>query len=263
MPSPFPGMDPYLEKRWGDMHTRLIVAASVQLNKKLPRDLCARIEERVYVESEAARLRPMIPDVRVVEYSKQAPRPFAQDPDAGIAVAEAVVVQIEEDETVTERFIQIVDVEANDIVVTVMEFLSPANKLSGEGYENFHQKRNELKRGGVNIVEIDLVRAGKRDLLVPQHRIPHTHRATYQACVWRACLPHQATLYAFPLQRRLPSIPIPLRPADRDSALDLQTPIEQCYDEGRFDTIDYPRPPDPPLEGADAPWAAALLKNLA
>jgi hypothetical protein len=36
MPSPFPGMDPYLEAYWGDAHVGLIAYARDQLNQHLP-----------------------------------------------------------------------------------------------------------------------------------------------------------------------------------------------------------------------------------
>ena len=44
MPSPFPGMDPYLEAWiWADFHRSLICALSAQLNAKLPRNYVARL----------------------------------------------------------------------------------------------------------------------------------------------------------------------------------------------------------------------------
>ena len=39
MPSPFPGMDPYLEAHWGDVHARLVIYISEQLQMLLPGDL--------------------------------------------------------------------------------------------------------------------------------------------------------------------------------------------------------------------------------
>jgi hypothetical protein len=78
MPSPFPGMDPYLEESWGDVHHRLITYAADQLQTTLPKDLRARVEERVFVESEVPR-RTLYPDIRVVERTR--PR---QDKDAAL-----------------------------------------------------------------------------------------------------------------------------------------------------------------------------------
>ena len=67
MHSPFPGMDPYLEQYWGDVHHRSIVYLSDAIQKDLPGDLRARLDERVFVEPELGRPRQIVPDVRVVE----------------------------------------------------------------------------------------------------------------------------------------------------------------------------------------------------
>ena len=65
--SPFPGMDPYLEEHWGDVHTRFMVYASSQLNAQLPGDLQARVEESLSVETDDAAQRTIYADVHVVE----------------------------------------------------------------------------------------------------------------------------------------------------------------------------------------------------
>lgn len=67
MPSPFPGMDPYLEPHWGDVHQSLITYARDQLNGRLPRPLRARTEERVFVEQGEGEGRSRYPDVRVLD----------------------------------------------------------------------------------------------------------------------------------------------------------------------------------------------------
>src|SRR3954469_12599575 len=68
MPSPFPGMDPYLELHWGDVHSRLITYFVESLNDSLPTDLVAASEERIVVEVDEEGLRRKFkPDVRVVE----------------------------------------------------------------------------------------------------------------------------------------------------------------------------------------------------
>jgi hypothetical protein len=46
MRSPFPGMDPFLEQHWRDVHHNLITFAQGELNAHLPEDLIARVEER-------------------------------------------------------------------------------------------------------------------------------------------------------------------------------------------------------------------------
>jgi hypothetical protein len=49
--SPFPGMDPYLEARWSDVHVKLIAFMGETIQPLLPRDLRARGEERLLHES--------------------------------------------------------------------------------------------------------------------------------------------------------------------------------------------------------------------
>src|SRR6266487_63627 len=65
MKTPFPGMDPYLEQYWGDVHHGLIQYTRDALQPCLPNDLRARVEERVFVESEPERIRQVVPDVYV------------------------------------------------------------------------------------------------------------------------------------------------------------------------------------------------------
>src|SRR5437868_1785260 len=73
MKSPFPGMDPYLEQHWRDVHASLIIYARDQLQPQLPGKLVARVEERLVVEPEDGDGRSIFPDVRVVEQpSKEA-----------------------------------------------------------------------------------------------------------------------------------------------------------------------------------------------
>src|SRR5262249_45102023 len=86
MASPFPGMDPYLERHWGDVHHSLITYVRDHLQRMLPKDLRARVEERVFVESPEDGYRAIIPDVRVIERGR---RKGKRTPDAsGLAVAE-------------------------------------------------------------------------------------------------------------------------------------------------------------------------------
>ena len=258
MPSPFPGMDPYLERHWGDVHQSLVTYARDLLQPRLPRDLRARVEERVYVESPEGSERSMYPDIRVVErgLGKSSPAPTG-----GVAVAEPLVVHVP-DEPVTESYIEIIDVGSGKRVVTVIEVLSLSNKIPGEGQELYLQKQQELKQGHVSLVEIDLLRAGKRMLMLPPHRIPLSYRTIYQVCVRRGWQPSAVEVYRVPLRERLPTIRIPLREADADVALDLQVLVDQCFRNGGYDDdIDYKAEPDPPLGPEDAIWADELLRS--
>src|SRR5436190_15904532 len=122
MPSPFPGMDPYLEAHWRDVHARLIIYASDALQGMLPSGLRARVEESVLLETpKGISDHPLFPDVRVVEYAeKSVPETRTA---TGTAVAEPLLIDAEP-EAVIETFIEIIDRESGNRVVTVIEFLS-------------------------------------------------------------------------------------------------------------------------------------------
>ena len=260
MRSPFPGMDPYLEQFWGDVHHRLITYACDALQRELPGGLLARMDERVFVEPSEGQGRNIVPDVRVVERGR--PTEQAIWAGNGIAVAEPLVVHLEQDEPVRQGFIEIIDIKSGRRVVTVIEVLSPSNKVPGPGQDLYVKKQEELRAGGVSLVEIDLLRAGARVLSVPFDRIPEGHRTPYAACARRGWKAFEVEYYRIPLRERLPAIRIPLRHDDRDVALDLQALIDQCYESGRYgDDIDYREEPEPPLPKDDARWADALLRE--
>jgi Protein of unknown function (DUF4058) len=250
MKSPFPGMDPYLQQHWRDVHTRLTIYACDQMQAGLPSGLVARVEERVYLEKEG---------VFVVERRKRRGTAAAAN-RGGVALAEPVIVKFR-NEPISETFIQILDARSGKQVVTVVEFISPTNKIPGDGYDLYRQKQMEAEQAGVSLVEIDLVLGGKRVLSVPLSRIKFRYRTRYQAIVRRGWNWQEAAVYPLPLQGRLPVIPIPLRQADREARLDLQALIEKCYQNGCYDDIDYQADADPPLEGHDAEWADALLRE--
>src|SRR5262245_49912842 len=104
MPSPFPGMDPYLEAHWRDIHAGLIIYARDALQGALPRGLRARVEESVLLETpEGLGDHPLFPEVRVVEYAPR--RQTEAQPEAGVAVTEPLLVEVE---PVTELFLEII-----------------------------------------------------------------------------------------------------------------------------------------------------------
>jgi hypothetical protein len=260
MRSPFPGMDPYLEAFWGDVHHTLITYSRDTLLRALPGDLVARVEERVFVESSEGESRNIIPDVRVVERGR--PREHSPLSGNGIAVAEPLIVHLDQDEPTRQGFIEIIDIKSGRRVVTVIEILSPSNKVPGAGRELYEKKQKELKDGNVSLVEIDLLRAGARVLSVPFDRIPDGHRTPYAVCVRRGWKPFEIEYYRIPLRDRLPAIAIPLRRDDRDVPLDLQALLDQCYEIGRYGIeIDYRDEPEPPLGPDDTKWADALLRE--
>jgi uncharacterized protein DUF4058 len=258
MSSPFPGMDPYLEQHWGDVHHSFITYARDQLRPKLPRDLRARVEERVFVESPIGRERSLVPDVRIFERGRGRSGSFASA--GSLSVAEPLILEV--DEPITQGFIEILDASSGNRVITVIEVLSPANKAPGEGQDLYVRKQQELRQAQVTLVEIDLLRGGKRLLPVPLRRLPPEYRTAYQVWVRRGWQPLSVEVYRASLREKLPTIKIPLRQSDADVLLDLQALIEQCYRNGSYEEdIDYQNDPEPPLGKSDARWAQALLRD--
>lgn len=257
MKSPFPGMDPYLERHWLDVHSRLVVNAANDLQRQLGGPLRARIGERLVVEEESDPIRSIYPDVRVFEQGS-GNEPFAPTASA-VAVAEPLVV-VAKSEEIRQRFVQIIDVSSGGRLVTVIEFVSPSNKLAKDGKAKYQQKQQEVLDADINMVEVDLTRGGDRELLYPVASLPASHQTAYLACAFRGFGRHRYEIYRMPLRERLPGIRIPLRRGDRDVALDIQSLVDRAYEEGRYDDIDYAHRCIPPLTNEDAEWADQLLK---
>jgi hypothetical protein len=255
MASPFPGMDPYLERRWRDVHQKLITYIGDALQPNLPPDLVTRAEERIYVESETyASPRPIEPDL-LVRQEHGYPTGPARDSVGGVVAAKPFVVSLLPD-PVTESFLQIEDVAGR--VITVIEVLSPSNRLPGEGQALYRRKQKELIASDVSLVEIDFVRAGRSVVMVPPAHRPRS--ATYCVCVKRGSDRTRGEYYPITLRQPLPIVSIPLRATDGDALLDLQALIQQVYRNGRYEHLDYTTPCEPPLEPEEEAWADGLLR---
>jgi hypothetical protein len=259
--SPFPGMDPFLERHWEDVHPRLISYVADAIQPQLADDLIARMEERVFVEDDKeTRLRK--PDVRVVEFPSS---PFPAGGGGATALAEADVTTDDQplllqplDDPIRERSVLISDVDGNRIV-TAIEVLSPWNKTPGSAARAYLEKRKKYVHSDANLVEIDLVRAGDWTTMIGPYEIPERARTTYRVTVVQPDQPGPF-LYPISMRARLPRIKVPLRPQDAPATLDLRALVDKAYEMGRYDRIDYARPCTPPAEGAEAQWFAEVLR---
>jgi len=209
------------------------------------------IGERVYIEEPP---QTFYPDVALLQYPAQ-----RESGGAGVAVteADAPTVVAEYLETGSRQpFIEIVHISSG-AVVTVLEVLSPSNKV-GVGRQDYLRKQEQILASETHLVEIDLLRAGEHTVAFPKERLPQEYH--YLACINRA--KQGWAVYCIPLQRRLPRIGIPLRHPDPDVVLDLQALLDRCYESGSYgDFIDYHRAPTPPLALSDAEWADLWLKT--
>jgi hypothetical protein len=254
-------MDPYLEAHWRDVHASLIIYARDALQGVLPGSLRARVEASVLLETpRGLGDHPRFPYVGVGEYTLR--RGLEARPTVSAAVAEPLLVDAEP-KSVTEPFLEIIDRESGNRVVTVIEFLSPSNKSPGPNREQYLRKQREVCSSDANLVEIDLNRFGPHTLAFPLEHVKPQGRTAYMACVRRTTRRGMAEVYPMPLWERLPVVKIPLRPTDADVPLDVQALVELCYRNGGYEgTLNYAADPDPPLFGADQEWAEQRLCRL-
>jgi hypothetical protein len=240
MPSPFPGMDPYIEcsNRWLDFHGSFNTYLRDALLETLPEAYDARLNEYAsIVAREEDEPQNVYGDVTVV--GRPAETDFGGGSLAGstLAVAEpTATLELPFGEPEPHTFLEI-RLRGGEAVVTIIELLSPSNKTA-KGQGEFEAKRLAALRRRVNWVEIDLLTIGHRiELAEP---LP---RGDYYATVIRAAEPTRADVFAWSVRDRLPTIPVPLRPPDGDVPLDLAAVFAIAYDRGRYRrVVRYDRP---------------------
>jgi hypothetical protein len=254
MPSPFPGMDPYLEARttWPDLHARLINNISEYLMPLVRPKYVARIGERLQL---ATIDHSYVPDVMLLHKVRETAPAYGET-----VVADEPKLYTMLDEAYREPYIEIVALETGD-VVTVIEVLSPANKV-GDGRDQYIQKQKDLMAAGVNLFEIDLLGYGKETTLARNVIITEPEDWRYIICTYRAKGRRGLEVYAVPLREKLPNCRIPLRPPDEDVVLNLTAVFTRCYDIGGYDLlVDYSKEPYGPLSEAELAWMDGYLRE--
>lgn len=257
MPSPFPGMDPFIESQaWVDFHGALIAAMRGLLVSQVRPNYIVRSEERVYVDHSPEPSHDHIwPDLVV---SRESISKCSGSRSAVLAMPiESVEVSLPMPEDVTERYLTIVSRETLE-VITIIELLSPANKrAASDGRTEYLTKREQILTSMTNLVEIDLLRRGQR--LPTNQPLPP---ADFYTLVSRGNRRPRATAYYWTIRQALPTIHIPLKHSDPDVPLDLQAAFNAAYDSGGYDySLDYSAPIEPPLSEEDAAWAQDILRS--
>jgi hypothetical protein len=255
MPSPFPGMDLYLEAShiWEDFHARLANEISDQLTPRIRPRYIVALTPRVTYEAVTilAAPRTIKPDVAIYQ-TRSSPRR-----DEAVAVVAAPLVRtVTVEEPFHEYALEIRAVETGSLV-TAIEILSPINKRPGsEAFDTYRRKRREVLRTAAHLLEIDLLRAGHRP---PQ--LDDLPQVPYFVFLSRAEQRGQVEIWPLHFRQPLPIVPVPLHYPDPDVPLDLGQAIHAIYDRAAYDLrLDYTQPPPPPaLSSDDAPWVADLL----
>ncbi|MCS6805982.1 MAG: DUF4058 family protein [Blastocatellia bacterium] len=261
MPSPFPGMDPYLEgEMWQEFHETLAGAIRAQLLPLLTPKYVALLAKRFVLDRADIGIvglppeRVIYPDVHVAAPPSTATMPLASR--AGVAVAEpAVELASPMMEEVPLLSIEIRDV-AQRRLVTLIEILSPVNKR-GEGWREYVDRRTEVLQTKTHLLEIDLLRQGQRLPLLGQ--LPP---APYYVFLTRWQRRPWTQVWPLSLREPLPAVPVPLLPPDPDVPLDLQQAVTACFDLVGYERLlDYSAPPPPPpLSDEEAAWVAERVR---
>lgn len=259
MPTPFPGMDPYLERpeRWHAVHTRLIVAMADALGPQVRPRYRVDIELRTYVALLTSASPVGVPEVLVMSSPQLSDKEMLSGTTMGV-VPQTVEVPMPEE--IHERYLVVREVAVEDAlrgteeVITVIEVLSLANKLTHEGREAYEAKRAAVLGSKTHLIESDLLRAGEPLLpFLPQ-------QSDYRILISRSQTRPQGDAYLFSVRDPIPDIPVPLRPGDPEPTLPLNQLLHDLYDRAGYDlAIDYSQPPTPPLAKKDATWAKQLL----
>ena len=257
MPSPFPGMDPFLEdpRSWPDVHHSLITTLRDHLADAVSPHFYVRIEERVYIThpEDDPGYPALIPDVVITEGRRERARQLALP--SGATITAPVLVEGLIEPEIHDRYLEIRDARSHEIV-TAIEVLSPANKIPGSrGREAMLEKQKLLRQGGAHWMEIDLLRAGERHELI-------AGRSDYCVTLLRS---GQRGMYVWFIDLRdpLPTVAVPLRPPFDDVPLELQRALDETYDRAHYaDSVDYTQPvPPPPLKPADAAWVKQIVER--
>lgn len=262
MPSPFPGMDPYLEGYlWPDVHNALASKIRQRLTPLLRPRYTARLG--IYVVEDVAPegdIGIMYPDVEVLQREGESahshhPTSFGHARQQGSATPASLSIPVVLPVEIQIPVVEIRDAAQNNLITSI-ELLSPVNKRE-PGLTTYRQKRQRLYQAGVHLIEVDLLQRGTRPF--SHTRIP---ALPYLIALTRAHT-GRTDLWPLALSDPLPTIPVPLRQPDDDVLLDLAEAFSSVYDEAAYDlSINYDDdPPPPPLSAPDRQWVRDLLRR--
>ncbi|OJW17076.1 MAG: hypothetical protein BGO49_07985 [Planctomycetales bacterium 71-10] len=250
MPSPFPGMNPWLERPdvWHDFHSAYLPLLRRQLVRQVSPRYAVKIDENVYIHEEGVEARGRFrPDLGVTYRGDETSvRPTA------VEIAAPVRLRLPDEDVERLPYLEIVDGRSEELI-TVLELLSPTNKRRGDNRTSYLNKRAAIRAGGVNLVEIDLLRGE------PPMPVLGRPPCAYSVLVGRTERGPEVDFWPIGLRDPLPVIPVPLREPDADARLDLKAALDEAYDDAAYQFRIYEGPPDPPLSPEDEAWAREFL----
>ena len=256
MPSPFPGMDPFLERPdlWHELHASFAGVAKLSLGPAVGPGYQCRVEEHLFIHERSAEERRLLGRGVLSVHDRDA----SPTPAGGTAVAPAApplrrqlppAIDVER-----LRRLEIRDSGTRQ-VVTVVELLSPTNKRPGGDRDLYLSTRAQLLESDANLVEIDLLRRW------PRMPVVDPPACDYLILVSRAWERPTADLWPLSVRDGLPHVPIPLREHEPDVPFDLRAVLDQLYAASNYSPLVYADVPPPPLPPADAEWATRVLRD--
>jgi Protein of unknown function (DUF4058) len=257
MPSPFPGMNPYLEhpELFPGFHHLLISEIARFLSPQLRPKYRVAVEVRMYEATDESSLLVGIPDVSV---KSRLTMTDSTETNLAFAVpsSEPMRVKIPMPVTIREGYLEVREV-GTEVLITTIEILSPANKRPGKGRQAYENKREDVLLSRTNLVEIDLLRKGQSMPFVGNNI-----SSDYRVLVCRGSSRPYADLYAFNLQNIISIFPLPLRPGDTEPVIDLQRLLNDIYEIYDYDlVVDYNQQPVPALSKDNSAWVDSLLQE--
>ncbi|HZL36023.1 MAG TPA: DUF4058 family protein [Tepidisphaeraceae bacterium] len=251
MPSPFPGMNPYLEAPgvWHKFHNHFCTRCLEALDPQVAPKYIVDVDENVYLHELPADQRRLAgrPDVFVSRRGIAAPAAPSAASLTAPMYAQIPSLAVDEERL---PYLRILDRQSRE-VISVIELLSPSNKSTDR--RQYVAKRQQYMDAGVALVEIDLLRAGAR---MPVDEPPV---CDYCVMVFRPQESPRIGIWPINLRSPLPEIPVPLRAGEPDAKLALQPLLHLVYGTGGYERYIYENELEPPLAPQDLLWASEIL----
>ena len=227
----------------------------------MPERYSVRLGERSYIAlfgRQGKDFKPFLPDVGVTLPASESAVKRSSTAVAEATETEGISMEAFVAMEFRETFIEIYEHDPEKRLVTCLEILSPSNKRRGsKGWKLYMRKRQALLLGAANLVELDLLRGGRR---MPM--LTSWPNSPYALLVSREQRAPRCQVWPAHSLRPLPPIPIPLAPPDGDVRLDLQPLIAAVYARSRYDRdLDYTRPLQPALTDDESAWLAEQLRG--
>lgn len=252
MKSPFPGMDPWFEGHvWPDVHHGLAFIFKELLVSQVVPKYFVRVEtytvEDTTPEEEVG---IMYPDVEMLKKRSEPSYKPTRQTDGGLAmVIPGPVIEVN---------IPVVEIRDRDNQqLNHCHRNSIAREQAREGAGQIPGKTADAPRDGVHLLEVDLLRRGKRPLSYPA--LPRS--AHYLVMLSRGDK-YRTEVWAMTVREPLPIVPVPLKAPDPDVRLDIGAAFNEVYDRSRYElSVQYSAVPPPTFSEQDMQWLQSILNE--